>query len=70
MPFDAAAYEINDEERFYWVKNNDSLRAQQIASLKSIIQFVREHRDIIDASIREELRGMPIIHDTNIDATE
>lgn len=70
MPFDVAAYEINDEERGYWVKSNDTLRAQQVASLKSVVQFVREHRDIIDASIREALGGQPIIHDINIDATE
>lgn len=70
MPFDVAAYEINDQERMYWVRNNDGLRAQQIASLKSVIQFVREHRDIIDASIRKALGGQPIIHDISIDSIE
>lgn len=55
-------YAISDEERFYWVKNNDSLRAQRIASLKSMWTFVRENREIIDASIREALGGQPIRH--------
>jgi hypothetical protein len=70
MPFPAEAYEINDEERGYWVKNNDGLRCQQIASLKSTVTWVRENRDTIDASIREALGGMPIIHDICIDAIE
>lgn len=70
MPFDAAAYEINDEERGYWVENNDELRCQRIASLKSVTQFVREHRAEIDVSIRKALGGMPIIHDICIDSIE
>jgi len=70
MPFDVAAYEINDEERFYWVKNNDELRAQRIASRKSTIQWVRENRDSIDVSIRKALGGMPIIHEINTDSFE
>lgn len=70
MSFDVAAYEINDEERFYWVKNHDSLRAQRIASRKSTIQWVRENRNTIDASIREALGGMPIIHNQSVDSIE
>ena len=70
MPFPPEVYDISDEERFYWVKNNDELRAQRIASLKSMWTFVRENRDIIDVSIRKALGGQPIIQDMHVDSIE
>ncbi len=59
---------ITDEERYYYARNNDGLRAQKIMSLKSWTTWVRQNRELIDDTIRRLVGDGPIRH--SLDAVD